>query len=136
LSVMIYSEKRCFQRIPSIIYVFFYCSNTYYSGIVENISMKGMLIRTNNICFPFDMQFEVYMPLQDTLLHIPVNLSRMMRSPDSFNRLGVEIQNPSRDFVKLVKSLDPLDKSNNIFPQLFINRLFSKVKRLIKGGDV
>lgn len=113
---MIYSEKRYFQRITSNLYAFFYCSNTYYSGIVENLSFKGMLISTKNICFPIDLQFDVYIPLPEIILRIPIKISRMMRLPDSFDRLGVEIQNPPKDFLKFVDSLSPVNNSINIYP--------------------
>jgi hypothetical protein len=113
---MIYSEKRYFQRIPSNLSAFFYCVHTYYSGIVENLSFKGMLISTNNICFPIDLQFEVYILLPEIILSIPVKLSRMMRLPDSFDRLGVEIQNPPKDFLKYVDSISPVNNSINIYP--------------------
>lgn len=113
---MIYSEKRYFQRIPFNLSAFFYCGNSYYSGIVENLSFKGMLISTKNICFPFDLQFEVYILLPEIILRIPVKLSRMMRLPDSFDRLGVEIQNPPKDFLKFVDSLSPVNNSINIYP--------------------
>ena len=101
---MIYTEKRHFQRISSNLYAFFYCTDTYYSGFVENLSFKGMYISTKNIYLPFDLQFEVYIPLQDVILRIPVILNRMIRLPDSFDYLGVEIQNPPKDYLKFVDS--------------------------------
>ncbi len=112
---MIYSEKRYFQRIPSNLSAFFYCVHTHYSGIVENLSFKGMLISTNNICFPIDLQFHVYIPVPEIILHIPVKISRMMRLPDSFDWLGVEIQNPPKDFLEFVDSLCPVNNSINIY---------------------
>jgi hypothetical protein len=113
---MIYSEKRYFQRIPSNLNGFFYCVDTYYSGIVENLSFKGMLISTNKICFPFDLQFDVYIHLTEIILRIPVKISRMILLPDSFDLLGVEVQNPPKDFIQFVDSLSPVNNSINIYP--------------------
>ncbi|UCH80239.1 MAG: PilZ domain-containing protein [Nitrospiraceae bacterium] len=109
---MIYSERRYFQRIPSNLYAFFYCGNTYYSGIIVNLSFRGVLISTKNICFPFDLHFELYIPLPDIILRIPVKVSRLMRLPDSFDWLGVEIQNPPKDFLIFVDSLSSQHQSD------------------------
>ena len=64
-------NERLFDRISSNVRVSFDCCKTSYGGIAINLSENGMFIRTEEIHFPLDMKFEIYMSLQKEILHIP-----------------------------------------------------------------
>lgn len=98
-------NKRAYERIPANIEVKFYCNNMYYIGTIQNISENGMFISTKDMCSPFDSQFEVLIPVNDDLLNVPVNLNRIILSPDSRDGIGVEISESDRDYVDFVQRL-------------------------------
>ena len=98
-------EKRTLEKIPVDVEVEFYCNDRVYYGTVKNLSEKGMFISTKRIYFPFDMEFEMYIPRKEKSFRLPVNLARMTTSPDSSDALGVEVQEPSREYLEFVNSL-------------------------------
>ncbi len=98
-------DNREFERIPTNIEVTFHCNNMNYTGTILNISENGMFISTNDMCSPFDSQFEVVIPFKEDVLNIPVNLNRILLSPDSRDGIGVELSDLSTDYVDMVKSL-------------------------------
>jgi hypothetical protein len=97
-------EKRAFVRIPVDIKVRFNCNNTEYSGTITNLSEKGMFISTVETYLPFDVQFEIPISLKEEILHVSVNLNRIILSPDS-NGMGVEFANPPEKYLEFVSSL-------------------------------
>lgn len=99
-------EKRAYSRIPVELDARFYCCNgTYHSGTITNLSEKGMFIRTKEMCFPFDSRLEIFIPLKDERLRVPVNLNRIIISPDSDDSIGVELPDPPQEYIEFVKSL-------------------------------
>jgi predicted mannosyl-3-phosphoglycerate phosphatase (HAD superfamily) len=94
-------EKRAFERIPADIKVRFYCNNTEFSGTIVNLSENGMFINTEESWFPFDVQFDIPVSLEEEILNISVNLNRIILSPDS-NGIGVELISPSEKYLKFV----------------------------------
>ncbi len=100
-------DKRAFKRIPIDLKVRFYCCNKTYTGTITNLTEKGMFISTHELYFPFNSQLEIFIPLKDKGLHIPVNLNRITMSPDSDDGIGVELPNPPQDYLEFVDSLRP-----------------------------
>lgn len=98
-------NKRAFERIPADIEVKFFCNNMDYTGTIKNISENGMFISTQDMCSPFDSQFEVLIPVDGDLLNVPVNLNRIILSPDSRDGIGVEISESDPEYVNFVQSL-------------------------------
>ena len=98
-------DKRAFDRIPANIEVTFHCNNMDYTGTISDISENGMFISTNDMCSPFDSQFEVVIPFKDDEINVPVNLNRIILSPDSHDGIGVELSDLSPDYVEMVKSI-------------------------------
>lgn len=99
-------NERLFDRISSNVRVSFNCCNTSYGGIAINLSENGMFIRTEEIHFPLDMKFEIYMSLQKEILHIPVDVSRLMKSHDYYDSLGVKLLNPSQKYLDFINNLN------------------------------
>ncbi len=100
-----YMEKRACHRIPVNVDIRYFCCSRIYTGTISNISEKGMLINTTEMCFPFDSQFEMFLPLKGEELRVPVSLSRILMLPDSHDSIGVELLNPSQDYLEFVGSL-------------------------------
>ncbi len=98
-------EKRLFERINVNVEVEFFSNENLYCGTVNNISEKGMFIRTKRIYFPFDMQFEMRIPWEEKIVYLPVNLNRMSTSPDSSDALAVEIAEPSPQYLEFLSNL-------------------------------
>jgi len=98
-------DNRAFERIPANIEVTFHCNNMHYTGTIVNISENGMYICTSDMCSPFDSQFEVVIPRNNDSLNVPVNLNRIILSPDSRDGIGVELSDSSPDYVEMVKGL-------------------------------
>lgn len=97
-------EKRACERIPVHIKVRFFCGSSQYTGTVKNLSDKGMFITTKTIYFPFDLNFEIHIPWKENDIHLPVNLNRIISSPDSCDGLGVELKDPPPEYLEFVNS--------------------------------
>jgi len=99
-------EKRIYKRVPVNLDAKFSCCSLLYYGTVKNISEKGMFISTKRACFPFDLKFVVSLSLNDLIkIRVPVDLCWMTTSSDSGDGIGVELQHPTRDYLKFIERL-------------------------------
>jgi len=99
-------DKRAYKRVPVYLNANFSCCSLLYYGTVTNISERGMRIRTKKACFPFDLKFVVSLTVNSGIkMRIPVNL-RWMTTSDEEDGIGVELQNPSESYLKLIKKLE------------------------------
>ncbi len=99
-------NERLYDRISSNIKVSFNCCNTSYGGFAINLSENGMFIRTEEISFPLDMKFELSISLQKEILHVPVEVSRLMKSHHHYNGLGVKLFNPPQEYFDYIGNLN------------------------------
>ena len=97
--------RRACLRILLKINVKFYCCEKVYSGTVTNISEKGMFIRTNEMCFPDNRQFDLTIPLEDEYAIVPVKINRLVNLEGGQCGMGVELLNPSLKYVEYVENL-------------------------------
>lgn len=98
-------QRRAFKRVPSNIEVKFSCSNIDYTGTITNLSENGMFIATKKMFFPFDSQFEIHIPLENEILNLPVTVSRITKSTEFFDGVGVELEYPPEHYLELVRKL-------------------------------
>ena len=98
-------DKRTCERITVRITVRFYSSNEGYSGTAINISKKGMYILIRNMPFPVEQQLKISFPLNKAVIQLPATINRIIKSPDSHDGLGVELLNPSQDYLRFLKRL-------------------------------
>ncbi len=96
-------EKRSFERIPANIKVRFNCNLTEFSGTIMNLAEKGFFINIEEAWFPFDVQFDIPLALGEEILNVPVNLNRIILSPDS-NGIGVELISPPEKYLEFVSN--------------------------------
>ena len=54
-----FMERRALKRMPAGITIKLFYRSAFYTGIVTDLSEKGMFISTHDMCFPFDSRFEV-----------------------------------------------------------------------------
>ena len=97
-------QKRTSERKPSNINIKFSCDNADYSGTVINLSKNGMFIKTRDMCFPFNSTFEIIIPLEKEVLNLPVKVSRITKTNDTYDGIGVELLDPPRNYLEFVKS--------------------------------
>ncbi len=100
-----YVEKRAFQRISTNITIEFLCNNINCSGSITNLSEKGMFIKTEEMCFPSDSQFEIFFPLKEKIVNVTTILKRLIMSPDSYDGIGVELSKPPWEYLEFVSNL-------------------------------
>ena len=98
-------NKRASERVLSNIKVKFSCCHIDYDGVVTNISESGMFISTSGMNFPFESKLEILMSTGHRVLKIPVEVTRMIKSADLYDCIGVRLINPSQDYLELVSNL-------------------------------
>lgn len=98
------SEKRAFKRVAANIDARFFFGNIFYSGMVLNISEKGMFINTKK-CLPFDSMFVIIIREDNTLLKVIAKVKRSSLGGGSCDGMGVELLSPSADYMKFVNRL-------------------------------
>jgi hypothetical protein len=103
-------ERRSYERITARLRVEFDCSNTICCGSVINLSEKGMLLRTPVIHFPLDQQFEIFIPLKSEVLIAPVKVSRLVKTRNFYDGMGIELIDPSEKYSEFINYL----KKNNL----------------------
>ncbi len=114
-------EKRAYNRIPVSIKIKYLewriGSKNQYTGTIKNITEKGMFISTNyNV--PLDSIIEVCIPVkkkvfgisvEKKLFFIDANLISIVwdgkLSKDSNAGIGIELSNPSKEYLEFVGSL-------------------------------
>ena len=100
-----YLEKRSYQRITSCLSVEFDCNNTICCSAVINLSEKGMLLRTAEILFPMDKNFDIFIHLMEEVLIVPVTVSRLVKSEKIYDSIGIELVNPPQKYIDYIDKL-------------------------------
>ncbi len=97
-------QKRSFDRIFTNLDVRYFCGSIIHNGTVTNLSEKGMFIRTR-MDFPFDSIFDLLIPLDEEVLHVPVKVRRIVKTDNFYDGIGVELLNPPQNYLKFVNNL-------------------------------
>ena len=96
---------RTFDRIPVLIDIEISCNNMVVTGTLMNISESGMFIRTNNMPSPPCSQIEITIPQEDKSINISGRLVREENIRGYYNGIGVEVLNPSQDYMDFIDDL-------------------------------
>jgi len=94
-------EKRNIERITSNHCARFFYGNSMCSGTVKNCSEKGMYIKTM-FPFPNDSIFEVFLPLKEEVLEIPVKLIRNVEKDGFHDGMGLELLKLPEKYLELM----------------------------------
>jgi len=97
-------QNRAFERISADLQANFFCGNTMYSGTVTNLSENGMFVKTR-MCFPFDSNLELLIPLKEEVLKVPIKVSRIEKTEDFYDGMGVEVLSPCQNYSEFVNRL-------------------------------
>ena len=100
-----YLEKRAYPRITSRLSVEFDCNNTICCSAVINLSENGMFLRTAEIIFPMDNNFEVFIHIMNEVLIVPVQVSRLVKSENIYDSIGIKIIDPPQKYIDYVNKL-------------------------------
>lgn len=98
-------EKRSHKRIPFTLRVEFDCSNTICCCTAANLSENGMLLKTSDIPFPMDTRFEIYVHLKGEVLEVPAKVSRLLKTDNVYDGIGIELIDPPASYVDFIKDL-------------------------------
>ena len=96
-------EKRAYERISAVTKASFIYGNELFYGIVINFSERGMFINSR-ICFPFNSSFEILIKLKDEVLKVPVKVSRIEKTEEFYDGMGVELFNQPTKYLEFVNS--------------------------------
>lgn len=97
-------NRRAYERISTNIEAKFFYGNAISSGEITNLSESGIFINTK-LCFPFESRFEIFIPLDGEVLKILVSVSRIIKTDDFYDGMGVELLERPRNYLEFVRSL-------------------------------
>ena len=97
-------QKREAERIAVNLALRFPFSNTFIPGTVTNLSESGMFINTE-LCFPLESKFEVLIKLENEILTIPVQITRIVKSNNKYSGMGVRILFSPPEYRKFLSGL-------------------------------
>ncbi len=97
-------SNRAYERVSANIEAKFFYGNSIYSGEITNLSENGIFISTK-ICFPFESRFEILIPLDGKVVKVPVKVSRIIKTDDFYDGMGLELLEQPRNYVEIVSSL-------------------------------
>ena len=95
-------EKRAFERIPACIFVKFFSGKSEYTGIIMNLSEKGMFISTK-VTFPLKPKLEILIPLKEEILKVQGKIKSFAKAGKIYNGIGIELLNPAQNYLKFVE---------------------------------
>ena len=95
-------QRRAFERVSANIKVKFFCCESNYDGTIMNLSQGGMYISTDEMRFPFDSEIDIIIPMNLDILKVPVKVTRITKSSDLYDGLGVMVMNPSEQYIGFV----------------------------------
>jgi len=96
---------RTFDRIPVIIDVEINYDKKVYKGTLMNLSENGMFIRTNNMPSPLHSRIEISIPMNEEVISVSGKLVREENIRGYYNGIGVEVLNPSKNYIDFIYSL-------------------------------
>ena len=97
-------EKRAVKRIPKCICIKFYSGTSLHSGIIMNLSEKGLLINTK-MTLPLQSKLEILIPLKEEILKVQAMIKNIRKAGKIYNGIGVELLNPTKNYFKLINNL-------------------------------
>lgn len=96
--------KRAYKRIPTDIKIRFFSGPKEYYGTVTNLTEKGMFISTK-VNFPLQPKLKIVIPWKREVLRVSALTRSFTRSGNNYNGIGVELLEPSREYLEFVNAL-------------------------------
>ncbi len=96
-------KKRAYDRVPADLEIS--CLDEKNFGTVINISENGMFLKSKNIRFPLDMQFDLSILLKEETLNVPVKVNRVTKSNGYYDGIGLELMKRPRNYLRFINRL-------------------------------
>ncbi len=93
-----------YGRIPANVQANFFYGNVMYGGTITNLSKNGMYIDTTQ-CLPRKSKFDVLILSNYWVLEIPAKVSRLVKTGNTYNGMGVELLNQPKKYLEFVTYL-------------------------------
>ena len=94
-------EKRASRRIHANLSLRYPCNNKFCYGTVTNLSENGMFIDTE-MDFPVESKFDIFIHLKEDVLNVPVKISRLVKTGNIYNGMGVELLNLPKKYLQFL----------------------------------
>jgi hypothetical protein len=95
-----YAEKRAVKRMAANLETRLSYGNMFYTGIVLNLSEKGMFIS-----LPSNTTFLIIIRMEDKLLKIPAKVKRLTKTDSFYYGMGVELLTPPDEYLEFVENI-------------------------------
>lgn len=103
-------NKRACEREPSGLVVKFSLGGNTYSGIIKNVSERGICIETG-FCAPCESTVKLRIHSGKDYLEIPVKVRRIEKADRFYHIMGVEFVKPTNKILQFINSFNvPADK--------------------------
>lgn len=103
-SSIVSMDKRAFERIQKSIFVKFLNGKSEYTGIIMNLSEKGMFI-SSKVTFPLKPKLEILIPLKEEILKVHGRIKSVGKAGKVYNGVGVELLSPAQNYLDFINSL-------------------------------
>lgn len=109
-----YSRKRDYERIPVHIRTTYFYNNQSYTGTLKDLSLNGMYIEADQslpvkskaeLLNPFKSYCVIHVPFRGETLKVIVKIRRLVKVDSNLTSMGVELVNPSQDYLEFVSSI-------------------------------
>jgi hypothetical protein len=104
-------QRRAFDRIISDLA--FHSFGIDYFGTVTNISENGMFIRSQKISFPLESEFEIFIPMNEEMLSVPIKVKRIIKSNGYYDGIGAELSRPTPSYLNFINRLRSESENQN-----------------------
>ena len=105
-------ERRTGKRVPLTREIFLSSTSEKRSAVLTNCSEGGMYIKTR-ISYPFEYAYEVFIPVKDSILKVPVKVIRIDKSGPAYEGMGVELLDLPQKYLEFVIKNYLLNESQN-----------------------
>jgi hypothetical protein len=72
---------------------------------VLNLSENGMLLKSADINFPLDTQFDIFIHMKGEVLEVPVRVTRLIKTNHMYDGIGIELINPPKIYYDFIHNL-------------------------------
>ncbi|MBI5663837.1 MAG: PilZ domain-containing protein [Nitrospirae bacterium] len=99
-------ERRAYERFPDNLQARLFFGNMIYSGMVTNLSKKGMFVSTN-VRFPVNTEFMLVVLLNNRTLKLPIKVRRSVKRESAYNSrtdcgIGVELLDAPQNYLDYI----------------------------------
>ena len=99
-------NRRAFKRLYGELHARFFYDEAMHTGTITNLSGNGMYIELDKCLYYYKSRFNVQLLLINRSLDIPVKISRLSEKYGFYYSMGVELVNPSEEYLDFVASLE------------------------------